>query len=252
MSTKAYNDSFFAEMHTVSAQTASIVVPMLLENLSPQSVLDVGCGTGAWLNEFWRRGVRDVRGVEGNWAPTEFLDFPPSLVERANATSGFNLGRRFELVISVEVAEHLEQASSRRFVEDLTRHGDVVYFTAAIPGQGGTNHLNEQWPDYWASLFAEEGFRMIDWPRQTLWADLKVDPCVIQNGFLYAREKVSLLEAIEPANSWPLRMVHPRLFSHTVGKLKDPEVYKACLTARKVLCILPSLLRRSITERLRR
>ena len=245
----AYNDSFFGNMHVVSACSAEVVVPLLMDKLSPRSVLDVGCGTGAWLNEFRRRGVTDIRGIEGDWAPGRFLEFADDLIHRADAGAGFDLGRRFDLVVSVEVAEHIEPGSARRFVENLTHHGDFVYFTAAVPGQGGTSHLNEQWPDYWSALFAEFGFRLLDWPRQELWENARVDACVIQNGFLYVREGVPVPDGIGKSNPWPLRMIHPRLFRHTLQKMSDPETLKACLTAKRALMLLPALIRRSVSER---
>ena len=250
MPIKDYNASFFRNMHTVSVRSAEVVVPMLVEALQPRSVLDVGCGTGAWLNEFRRCGVDDIRGIEGDWAPAEFLQFPSDLIHRTDAASGFDLKRRFDLAVTVEVAEHIEPSKARQFVSDLTKHADFVYFTAAIPGQGGTSHLNEQWPDYWASLFGEHGFLLVDWPRQALWDNPRVDACVTQNGFLYIREGVAGPGALARRESWPLRMVHPRLFEHTLAKMSDPETLKACLTAKKALMMLPALIRRSVVERL--
>jgi hypothetical protein len=223
MNSTHYDSSFFRTIHSVSTRSAEVVVPLLLEVLQPRSVLDVGSGTGAWLNEFRRRGLEDIRGIEGEWAPTDFLEFPPDHVYRTDAGSGFDLGRRFDLAITVEVAEHIEPSKARQFVSDLTKHADVVYFTAAIPGQGGTSHLSEQWPDFWASVFGEHGFRLVDWPRQALWNDARVDPCVIQNGFLYIREGVPEPDGLPRREPWPLRMVHPRLFEHTLPKCPIPK-----------------------------
>jgi hypothetical protein len=250
MNSTHYDLSFFRTIHSVSTRSAEVVVPLLLEALQPRSVVDVGCGTGAWLNEFRRCGVDDIRGIEGEWAPTDFLEFAPGHIDRADLGSGFDLGRRFDLAVTVEVAEHIELSKARQFVSDLTKHADFVYFTAAIPGQGGTSHLNEQWPDFWASVFGEHGFRLVDWPRQALWNDARVDPCVIQNGFLYLREGVPEPDGLPRREPWPLRMVHPRLFEHTLAKMSDPETLKACLTAKKALMMLPALIRRSVMERL--
>lgn len=56
--------------------------------------------------------------------------------------------RRFDLAMTIEVAEHLTPVRADSFVEDLTRLSDVVLFSAAIPAQGGINHVNEQWQSY--------------------------------------------------------------------------------------------------------
>ena len=65
---------------------------------------------------------------------------------------------KYDLAISLEVAEHLSPSRSCGFIDDLTNLSDVVLFSAAIPMQGGTNHINEQPISYWANLFLERGF----------------------------------------------------------------------------------------------
>jgi pyrimidine deaminase RibD-like protein len=78
----------------------------------------------------------------------------------------------------------------------------------------------------------------------------RVDACVVQNGFFYIREGVPEPAGLPHHEPWPLRMVHPRLFEHTLAKMSDPETLKACLTAKKALMMLPALIRRSVMERL--
>jgi 2-polyprenyl-3-methyl-5-hydroxy-6-metoxy-1,4-benzoquinol methylase len=60
-----------------------------------------------------------------------------------------DLEKEFDLVVSLEVAEHLPASAADQFVNTLVKHGKKILFSAAIPGQGGQDHLNEQWPDYW-------------------------------------------------------------------------------------------------------
>ena len=45
-----------------------------------------------------------------------------------------------------------------QLVATITKHGDAVLFSAAIPGQGGQDHLNEQWPEYWQKKFEVNGY----------------------------------------------------------------------------------------------
>ena len=86
-------------------------------------------------------------------------------------TQPINLNRRFDLVVSLEVAEHLPSEAAANFVETLTKHGSIILFSAAVPGQVGTNHQNEQWPRYWDGLFAVHGCRCVDCLRGLLWND---------------------------------------------------------------------------------
>ena len=70
----------------------------------------------------------------------------------------------------LEVAEHIPPECADIFVESLTWGlAPVIMFSAAVPGQGGTLHLNEQWPAYWASKFAQHGYVLIDCLRPQLW-----------------------------------------------------------------------------------
>ena len=105
---------------------------------------------------------------------------------RADLNQDIGVSRRFDLAMSVEVAEHLPAARAASFVGTLARLADVVLFSAAVPGQSGTFHINEQWPTYWISLFAENGFNPIDVIRPAVWTDERVGFWYAQNVFLYA------------------------------------------------------------------
>jgi hypothetical protein len=89
------------------------------------------------------------------------------------------------LAVSLEVGEHLPAASANVFIESLCRAAPVVLFSAAIPGQGGTHHINEQWPEYWRQLFAKQNFRMFDPFRPLLWHDERIVFYYRQNMFLF-------------------------------------------------------------------
>src|SRR5271165_3642324 len=83
--------------------------------------------------------------------------------------------RQFDLAISLEVAEHLDSKYASSFVAALLKSSPVVCFSAAIPFQDGVNHVNEQWPDYWARLFASHDYLAIDCIREKIWDNEKVE-----------------------------------------------------------------------------
>jgi cyclopropane fatty-acyl-phospholipid synthase-like methyltransferase len=183
--------------------SASVVVPIVNQIVQPMSVLDVGCGLGGWLAEWIGQGVADVVGVDGEHVDTAQMLIDGSHFHRANLQTPLSLGRRFDLVESLEVAEHLDSYSADEFVRSLTRHADTVLFSAAIPGQRGYHHVNEQWPSYWVSRFAQEGFRLYDAVRPLIWSDSRVETWYRQNTLLFSKVRTfgsdrSLTDIVHP------------------------------------------------------
>ena len=195
-----YGDRFYQTIREGSARSAAAVVPLIVDLLHPASVVDVGCGTGAWLAHFVELGIGDVLGLEFGDLDGGLADLDPSRIRRVDASQPFRLERTFDLVMSLEVAEHLPEESAAGFIGSLTRLGPVVLFSAAIPGQGGTGHLNEQWPGYWARHFADNGFAALDCLRGRIWSDTRIEWWYRQNLLLFvARDRLPQYAALQPA-----------------------------------------------------
>jgi SAM-dependent methyltransferase len=206
----AYTETFFKDMAGQSGSSAAVVVPLLCEMLEPSSVVDVGCGTGEWLAEFLRRGVEEVHGLDGHWVDPARLSIDPACFEAADLENPPSLDRRFDLVTSLEVAEHLPERAAKPFVEYLTGLGDVVAFSAAIPFQGGTSHLNEQWQNYWSELFAAQGYVAFDVVRPKIWLSSEVEFWYRQNLIVYMAAERAAQFPDEPTDT-VLPLVHPDL-----------------------------------------
>lgn len=143
------------------------MLDLVLERWRPASVLDVGCGTGKVIDYLLSKGVPDVVGLEGSRAAIDAAGHPERIRE-VDLGVPIDLQRRFDLVYSLEVAEHIHPKSADTFVDTLVRHGDRVLISAARPGQGGLGHLNEQEPAYWVEKFAGRGFRYDEDATRTL------------------------------------------------------------------------------------
>ncbi len=212
----AYGERFFERIGGAALRSAEAIVPLVLELTKPGSVVDVGCGQGAWLHVFREHGVDDVVGVDGDYVDPASLLIPRECFRAADLTAGIELERGFDLAVSLEVAEHLPERHADTFVAALTGLAPIVLFSAAIPFQGGTHHVNEQWQDYWVERFRARGFVPVDCVRPRVWNDTSVAGWYAQNVLVYARPDAlerlpELARAAQRTNPAALSVIHPRL-----------------------------------------
>jgi SAM-dependent methyltransferase len=216
MARTEYDRAYFDAQSGFTKQSAEVIVPVVMELLSPRSVCDVGCGRGIWLAVFAEHGVREVLGVDGEYVDRETLQIDPGSFVAADLEQGVPSVGRFDLAVSLEVAEHLPEPAAARFVEGLVGLAPAVLFAAAVPGQGGRGHVNEQWPSYWRGLFERHDYLLIDCVRPKVWNQARVQFWYRQNTLLFAsRSAVESSQVLQQERERmagrPLAMVHPHL-----------------------------------------
>jgi SAM-dependent methyltransferase len=172
-------------------RSASIIVPMLMDLVKPSSVVDVGCGLADWLAEFKRAGCVRILGMDGDWVPREHLQISTEEFQSRDLGERLPSVGRFDLATSFEVAEHIHEAAGKDLVRFLTETADVVAFSAAVPKQGGYEHINERWQSYWVAEFAARGFAAYDVIRPAIWSDAKVCWWYRQNLLLFANDEAA-------------------------------------------------------------
>jgi SAM-dependent methyltransferase len=242
----AYNQAFYQAQGSPSYSSARKILQLLWAFHPPGSIVDVGCGTGSWCKAAGELGVSDYAGVEGPWLKPEMALIPFERIRHHDLRLPLDLGRRYDLAISMEVAEHLPESAARTFVGSLTKLAPVVLFSAAAPMQGGVEHVNEQWPAYWTTLFLDQKFTVIDGLRRLVWDDPEVRWWYAQNVMVYVEE--SFLAAHRVLQAWkadsetpgdklPLAMVHP-------GRLLEKPRFKDLLKQ------LPGAFRTALHRRL--
>lgn len=211
-----YDSTFFLRHSSGSTESAKQILPPILDWTGARSLVDVGCGIGDWVRAALDLGVEDVLGIDGRYVDTDDLVIPGDRFLAADLAESLEVARRFDLVLSLEVAEHLPPARATSFVSDLCRLGDVVLFSAAVPGQGGQNHVNEQWQTFWAELFTRNGYEVFDVVRPRVWSDPRVAVWYRQNCFVAAHGAVCpRLREIE--SDAILDCVHPELWRRNLG-----------------------------------
>jgi len=213
-----YDSVFYDQMRELSLASAREIVPFVLRFVDVCSVVDVGCGTGAWVKTFFDFGVPDVLGIDGDYVERMELLIPQNSFCATDLSAGwFTVERRFDLAVSLEVAEHLPATAADPFVESLTQAAPVVLFSAGLPFQGGTNHINEQWPEYWWKRFKARGYEVVDFIRREFWNNSRVRPCYAQNTLLFvdstrAQHLPRLAPLMGPHNEQQLSLVHPSIY----------------------------------------
>jgi SAM-dependent methyltransferase len=237
-----YSDSFYAGQCDGSLASARVVVPLLRELFNPQSVVDVGCGVGAWLAEFRREGVEDVVGLDGAWLNPNRLRIPEQAFRVVDLSRAIELERRFDLCLCLEVAEHLAEEHAQQLVDSLISLAPLVVFSAAIPLQTGIHHVNEQWPHYWACRFEKRGYVVLDCMRSRIWEQSAVQWWYAQNMLVFAQNDVLqqrpfLLDLAERTQRNMLDLVHPRMLAMVTAS------GAATLSSRSWHSYLSSLLR---------
>jgi hypothetical protein len=188
---------------------------------------------GTWLAEWVSRNVTDVLGVDGDNVDRPAMQIQSGNFRPTDLRSPFWLGRRFSLVESLEVAQDLAESCVDDFVKSLARHADTVLFSAAIPGQGGAHHVNEQWPSYWVTKFSHVGLMLFDVIRPNIWADRRVDWWYRQNILLFSKGPAfdvhdTCIDLVHP-EYWEAR--HPAAADHSRGSTGSDSSASTAKTA---------------------
>ncbi|MEG5063534.1 glycosyltransferase [Microcoleus sp. B3-A4] len=200
--------------------SAREIIPLLLDLLQPilpKSVVDVGCGTGSWLAAFHKLGIADCLGIDGDYVDRTLLEIPLNQFKSYDLKQPLQVERKFDLAISLEVGEHLPSTCAENFVNSLTKLAPVILFSAAIPFQGGVEHVNEQWPQYWAYYFQQNGFAVIDCLRKKIWNNEKVEPWYAQNILIFVKQEYlskypRLVNEYQNTDLNQLAIVHPKIY----------------------------------------
>jgi SAM-dependent methyltransferase len=225
--------------------SAEIIAPILLELTGAKSVVDVGCGSGIWLKAFAGRGLA-IHGLDGDYIDRASLLIPHEAFQGADLTKPFT-ATPADLAICLEVAEHLPESSADTFIDGLVRAAPAVFFSAAIPGQGGMGHVNEQWPSFWKGKFEARGYRAFDAVRRRVWRK-GVLYWYAQNPLLYVRQtelgRYPLL-AGEPLD-FAVDVIHPDRYVVLDGAARAGEHPSVAFLAKS----FPGALARFVKARL--
>jgi hypothetical protein len=239
----AYDQAFYAGISESTASSAALVSALLAEHFSVRSAVDIGCGEGVWLAAFKERGAADILGLDGDYVNRDRLAIPKECFRAVDLAQPIQLDRTFDLAICLEVAEHLPAERGPTLVRDLTALSNLVLFSAAIPFQGGTEHINERWQDYWRDLFKAEGHEACDLVRPAFWGDPRLAWYYQQNMILYGKPDALEAAGLAPSSRPTLNLASKRLVEN-IPKIDD-------LYFGRLVKMLPRAFANALRNRLR-
>ena len=209
-----YDENFFNGITDKSYISWKKIFQILFQYFSPQSLLDVGGGYGSWSKAFYDlTGSKNYTLLDGEYVHRDKIIVDKDNFVSLDLSAWFSFNKKYDLTICMEVAEHLPEKSSDFLVQSLVRHSDIILFSAALPGQWWTHHINEQYPVYWADKFAEHDFVCLDFLRTSIWHNSGIEWWYRQNTLLFVRKtayehhKYDELSKIIP--TIPRTIIHP-------------------------------------------
>jgi len=240
LNTKAlhhYNDKDHA---VESARPVVQYIISILEN-KPSNVVDIGCGLAQWLCAFKEYGINEVLGIDGSHVPIDRLNIEESEFKSYNLQelTFESIGKRFDLLLCLEVVEHLEEEYAHKFIQTLTKLSDVIIFSAAVPHQTGENHFNEQYPDYWENIFKQFDYSFLDPFREKFWQDENIPWWYSQNMFLVVKSD------LKHNYDFPYNgniYIHPKLLELQAST--NQNFYKTSSTRQKIKSMIKSILKK--------
>lgn len=221
-----YDHDFYKNRHQKTVYSARTVISIVLNALPPvHSAIDFGCGVGTWLSVLKEEGVIEIQGLDGHWVEQTLLEIPKQNFREVDFEEAINFDKKFDLAITLEVAEHLSPKKAISFIDTLVAASDFILFSAAIPFQGGSSHINEQWPVYWADMFAKREYVALDCIRRRIWNDQQIPTWYRQNILLFVKKdqihKVKLPGLDEYTNNFPISLVHPDLYLSKINQMSS-------------------------------
>ncbi len=187
-----YNELYYEFVDEKAKGSAKSIACSIIKHFNPSSVIDVGCGTGVLIEILRSKNIKAV-GLEYSESALKIChkrDLPVQKFDIEN--DKLTDPESFDLVVSTEVAEHLPEYCADRYVNILCELSNIVVFTAATPGQGGLDHVNEQPHEYWIAKFTDRGFQFeesvsLEWRDE--WLRAASAPWYYNNLMIFTRCK---------------------------------------------------------------
>jgi SAM-dependent methyltransferase len=225
-----YEKSMYDSRDALTRYPAQEIISKYLEEFGKvNSAIDVGCGVGTFLSVLKDKGCENIKGIDGPWVEADLLEIDSEYFEVVDLAGKLVAVEKFDLAICLEVAEHVPENNANELVAFLCNSGKFVLFSAAIPGQGGENHINEQWQEYWRQKFRDNGYEARDLIREKIWGDPKIPYWYSQNLLVYSNESNFGKHQMAPQF---INLVHPKNYEIKLEQIKHLDSIKTMIMKR--------------------
>ena len=219
-----YNNQFYKNAVN-NYRSAQIILKILFEYYKPNSVIDIGCGIGSWLKAVKEFGIDNIKGVDCNEVDENSLFVPRKYIYIDNLELHKNVNNeKYDLLLNIEVAEHLHNSCSEDFIKMLVSYSDIILFSAAIPYQSGINHINCQPLQFWYNIFSKYDYVCFDFRDKLMDLYEDIASYYAQNILLYVhRDKSYKFNNFKLTNR-PILYYHPDFVNGIVNKSETDKL----------------------------
>lgn len=152
-----YSKEYYKSINKDESAQAKALGEILIKLYRPNSVVDIGCGTGLYLSQF--KCIQYGFDISPDAFDPEVIQVERGLVDIRDLTQPMNVNIKSDLAICLEVVEHIGSENADILIENISKWSDTIVMTAAPPGQAGLNHVNCQPMSYWEEKMAKYGFK---------------------------------------------------------------------------------------------
>lgn len=214
-----YNASYYKKHETGSYKSAIQILEYINSFIKFNSVIDFGCGMGTWCKALYNLNIKDFLGIDKHQYDPTYMLIPTEKYMQFDLCKSLELDRKVDMAISVEVAEHINPKYSDIFIKNICSCSEIVLFSAAVPHQGGTGHINEQPCTYWEMIFNKYGYKAIDCIRPYFWNNEQIEIWYRNNCILYLEQHTyEKICSHIPQNVYPLNIIHPSMLNRILKK----------------------------------
>jgi SAM-dependent methyltransferase len=132
------------------------IAEQIVKRIDPGTVLDAGCALGFLVEGLRKKGVQAFGIDISEYAINNVHSDVAQFCSTATITEPFP--QRYDLIVVIEVLEHLKPENAINAIENICNYSNDILFSSTPFDYKEATHFNVQPPEYWAELFALQGF----------------------------------------------------------------------------------------------